>query len=275
MISVLLLLNSPFAWMMFLLGAFVGSFLNVVILRVPEGTFFSHVRSVCPRCETLIPFYFNIPIFGWMILRGKSACCKTKISVQYPIVELVTALFFFFAYGLHQYCGYSLSGNECDQTTLIRYLHVVVFFSIMFACSVIDFRLMIIPDKISLPTIALSPLVAMLHPDLTLVDSLLGAALGAGVLYSIAWIYWIIKKQYGIGFGDVKLLAAIGGWLGYQAILPTIFIGSIVGSIIGIGVLLIGRQFSWEAKIPFGPFLSLGAIAHLCFGPSILAMLGF
>ncbi|MCX6118054.1 MAG: prepilin peptidase, partial [Proteobacteria bacterium] len=108
-----------------------------------------------------------------------------------------------------------------------------------------------------------SPLVATLHPDLSMQSSLIGVLLGGGFLYFVAWLYWIIRKEYGMGFGDVKLLAGIGGWLGYESLFQTVFIGSIIGSIIGILALAIGRQFSWQAKLPFGPFLATGATIWL------------
>jgi leader peptidase (prepilin peptidase)/N-methyltransferase len=154
---------------------------------------------------------------------------------------------------------------------MIRWIHGCAFISLMLTMSVIDARLMIIPDVLSLGMLALSPFVAWIHPDLKFLDSVIGAVAGGGVLYAVAWGYWLLRRQYGLGFGDVKLLAAIGGWLGWQAIFPTLFLGSVVGSIIAIVSMVFARRFSWQAKIPFGPFLAAGAVAHLLFGSELLA----
>ena len=273
MIWLLMAVQSPTFWLIFVLGACIGSFLNVCILRIPEGTFFKNTRSVCPSCGAKIPMWFNIPILAWFILRGRTACCKTRLSLQYPIIELLTALMFAYMYFKFPFLGWSLHSGVWDPQTAIRFFHATLFISVLLTCSVIDLQHMIIPDVISLPMIALTPVVAWIHPDLDMKSALIGVVLGGGFLYGIAWLYWIIRKEYGMGFGDVKLLAAIGGWLGYQAIFPTLFVGSIVGSIIGVVVLIIGKKFSWQARLPFGPFLAGGAVAHFCWGPELFAWL--
>lgn len=257
-------------WSVVALGACIGSFLNVVILRLPERTFFKNARSVCPTCGVMIPFYFNIPVVGYFILRGKANCCGTKISWHYPAVEFATAVIFGLLYLKFPFSGWSVGSGIFEPAIFVRWAHAAIFISLMLAMSVIDAKLMIIPDELSIGMIVLSPLVAWIHPDLTLVGSLIGIAAGGGLLYGVAWSYWFVRKQYGLGFGDVKLLAAIGGWLGWQSILPTLFLGSIVGSIIGIAVMVIYRQEGWQSKIPFGPFLALGAVTHLIFGPEAL-----
>lgn len=268
-----MILHSPMFWFMFVLGACIGSFLNVCILRVPEGTFLKHTRSVCPACETVIPFWLNIPILSWFFLGGRARCCKARLSFQYPFVELLTAVYFAYMYTKFPFLGWSLDHVILNYQDALRFGHGIVFISILLVCSAIDLRYMIIPDVISLPMIVLTPLVAWIHPDLDIKSALIGVALGGGFLYGIAWLYWIIRKEYGMGFGDVKLLAGIGGWLGYQAIFPTLFVGSIVGSIIGVVVLILGRKFSWQARIPFGPFLATGAVIHFCWGPELFAWL--
>lgn len=273
MIWLLVALRSPIFWLIFILGACIGSFLNVCILRIPEGTFFKHTRSVCPACGATIPMWFNIPILAWFMLRGKTACCRTRLSLQYPIVEALTALIFVSMYFKFPFMGWVLHEGSWDWPNALRFLHATTFISILLTCSVIDLRHMIIPDVISLPMIALTPVVAWIHPELDMKSALLGVVFGGGFLYGIAWLYWIVRKEYGMGFGDVKLLAAIGGWLGYQAIFPTLFVGSIVGSIIGVVVLIIGKKFSWQARLPFGPFLATGAVIHFCWGPELFAWL--
>lgn len=256
-------------WFAIIIGACIGSFLNVCILRIPEKTFWSHQRSVCPACGAQIPFYLNIPVFGFFILRGKAKCCGAKLSWQYPIIEIVTALVFGGMYIKFPFAGWSLDQHVFELPDLIRWIHASTFISLMLAMSVIDARLMIIPDEMSLGMLAVSPLVAWVHPDLDLKSSLMGVLAGGGILYAVAWGYWLLRKQYGMGFGDVKLLAAIGGWLGWQAVFPTLFLGSVLGSIITLSVLIIARRFSWQAKIPFGPYLAGGAVAHLIFGSEI------
>lgn len=273
MIWLLMSMRSPLFWLIFILGACIGSFLNVCILRIPEKTFFKNARSVCPSCGAQIPFWLNIPILAWFILRGKTACCKTKLSFHYPLIEMITAVIFVYMYSKFPFLGWTLENGTWNPDGALRFFHAVTFASIMLVCSMIDIKHMIIPDVISLPMIALTPVIALIHPDLDMKSALLGAALGGGFLYGIAWLYWIIRKEYGMGFGDVKLLAGIGGWLGYQAIFPTLFVGSMVGSIIGVVVLMVGKRFSWQARLPFGPFLAAGALIHFCWGPELFAWL--
>ncbi len=146
--------------------------------------------------------------------------------------------------------------------TALRFGHSLIFFSVLLICSFIDLNLRIIPDAINLPMIALSPVVALLHPDLTMSQSLLGILLGAGIIYAVAWIYFVWKKMEGIGMGDAKLLAAIGGWLGYDSIFPTFFYASIIGSVVGIIAIAMKPSRGMQSEIPFGPFLALGAFFY-------------
>ena len=195
------------------------------------------------------------------------------MSIQYPLVELVTLIIFAYGYWVFPFLGWSLNVPHWDLHEFVRYMHSMIFISLLLVCSVIDLRLMIIPDVISLPMIAMTPLIALVHPDLDMKSALIGVVLGGGFLYFVAWAYWLIRKEYGMGFGDVKLLAAIGGWLGYQAILPTLFIGSMVGSVVGIVFLIVARRFSFKAQIPFGPFLAVGAVTYLWWGPLLFTWL--
>lgn len=260
---------SPMTWFALFFGAVVGSFLNVCIFRIPEGNFWKHARSVCRTCQTPIPFYYNIPVLSYLLLRGRSACCRKAISVQYPLVELFTALMCVVIYWHFPFVERFGLGIGYDDLNLLRFSHAFVFACLMLVCSVIDLRLMIIPDVISIPMILVSPLVFYLHPDLDWKSSLIGIVAGGGVLYAIAWLYWLVRKEVGMGFGDVKLLAAIGGWLGYQSIGPTIFFASVVGSVLGIIMIIVSRNMNLKSAIPFGPFLAGGALIHLLFGNSI------
>lgn len=264
-LELVLHLQSPITWLFFVLGALFGSFYNVVIYRVPRRIFFAHARSVCPACGTPIPFWHNIPILSWIFLRGRAACCGARISVQYPLVELASALLFATIYWIFPFVIRG-SGFAIDSAEMIRCFHALIFTSLLLICSVIDLEHQIIPDVLSLPMLALTPLVVYLHPDLDWKSALIGVLIGGGSLYAVAWLYYLIRRDYGLGMGDVKLLAAIGGWLGYQSILTTIFWGSILGSIVGVGVIIYSRKLDLKIRLPFGPFLSVAAVSYLLFG---------
>ena len=256
----------------FLLGLVVGSFLNVCILRIPAGTFFKNTRSHCPACGAMIPWYLNIPVLGFFILMGKARCCGARLSWQYPVVEFGTGLLF--ALIFHRFPFLEVADGAgrvlvLDHAQALRFLHAIVFCSILVVAAVIDLRLMIIPDVLSVGLVLTAPVVVALHPDLTWRSSLYGAILGAGVLYAVAWTYWLIRRETGMGFGDVKLLAGIGGWLGFQAIFPVILIGSVSGSLVGISVMLWNRKLDGKTALPFGPFLAAGAVAHLMFSQEL------
>ena len=263
------LLLSPLTWLVFVMGASIGSFLNVCIYRIPLGTFFKHHRSVCRGCAAEIPFYLNIPILSWILLRGKARCCGMSLGLQYPLVEFLTGLLFVVIYWRFPFVTLGNDGASWDGANMLRCVHAAIFCSLLLVCSVIDMRLMIIPDVISLPMIALSPLVVYLHPDLDWLSALIGVVAGGGSLYVVAWLYWLIRREVGMGMGDVKLLAAIGGWLGYQAIVPTVFYGSLLGALGGVAIMAASQRLTLRTAIPFGPFLALGAIIHLILGPYI------
>ena len=260
------MLLSPATWFVFAFGCLFGSFFNVCIYRIPRGIFWKTSRSHCPACSLSIPSWHNIPVFSWIFLRGKAACCGAKISIQYPLVELGTAVLWVTVYWCFPFI-FRLDGTlVLNSAELLRFAHALVFSSVLLICSVIDLEHQIIPDALSLPMIALSPIVAWFHPELDLKSSIIGIFLGGGLFYAVAWIYFLVRKQYGLGLGDVKLLAAIGGWLGYQAVATTIMWASLVGSVIGITFILISRQKNFQLKIPFGPFLSGAAVVYLLFG---------
>lgn len=258
--------QSFYFWSIMAMGACVGSFMNVCILRIPEQSFFSHLRSVCPSCGKQIPAWLNIPVFSFIMLRGRAQCCSAKLSWQYPLIEIAGALIFAGMYLKFPFLGWSISGSEFEINEFIRWVHASLFVSLMLIMSVIDARLMIIPDVLSIGMIVTSPLVVLAHPDLDFKSSAVGIFLGGGILYLVAWVYWLIRREYGLGFGDVKLLAAIGGWLGWQAVFPTLFLGSITGTLVAVAIMLVARRFSWQMKIPFGPYLAIGAVSHLLWG---------
>lgn len=267
------LLRSPLTYLSFLLGAMLGSFFNVCIYRIPRKIFWKTQRSHCPHCDAAIPMWHNIPLLSWLLLRGRAACCGQRISVQYPLVELFTALLFVVIYWTYPFILQWEPQPLVDSREFLRYAHALVFCSLLLICSVIDLEHQIIPDVLSLPMIALTPLVVYLHPDLDWKSSLWGVLLGGGLFYMVAWIYYLVRRESGLGLGDVKLLAAIGGWLGYQSILSTIFWASLMGSVVGLGLMLIGRSWDMKTRVPFGPFLSTAAVAYHLFGHKLAGVM--
>jgi len=236
-------------------GAIVGSFLNVCILRLPKEESIVWPGSHCPHCKTPIQFYDNIPLVSYMLLKGRCRHCHRAISFQYPLIEGITALTSLI---LFMKFGPSLS-----------YLFYFLFVAALIVVTVIDLYHQIIPDVISLPGIGVGLLASLILPQLTFVNSLKGLILGGGSLFVVATLYqWLFKRE-GMGGGDVKLLAMIGAFLGWKAVILTVLLGSLIGSIIGISIMILkGKDFKYA--IPFGPFLSLGAVIALFYGPSLI-----
>lgn len=238
------------------IGACVGSFLNVCIYRLPENKSIVRPASACPQCNTRIPFYFNIPILSYIFLKGKCHQCQAPISVRYPLVELTTALLF---YGL--YLKFSLTPE---------FFFWAVFVSALVTISFIDFDHQIIPDIISLPGILIFSSSFYFLPGMTLKQVGLGILTGGGSLYAVALGYYLLKKQEGMGGGDIKLLAMIGAATGVKGVFFTIFTGSLLGTIGGIIFLTLSKSANSKPRIPFGPFLSIGAIAYIFFGETLI-----
>ena len=242
----------------FIFGAVVGSFLNVVILRLPDPEqSIVFPGSHCPKCGTDLHWYENIPILSYLFLGGKCRTCKTGISVQYPVVELCTALLTMALYNM-----FGLSFAFFFYFLFTSALVVIVF---------IDIHHQIIPDVISLPGILIGFAGSFFNPLVSWQQSGMGILLGGGILYAIALIYYILTKRDGMGGGDIKLLAMIGAFLGWQSLLYVIFASSLTGSLIGIGTLVLqGRGAG--TRIPFGPFLAVGALSWLFYQPLILKL---
>ena len=236
-------------------GAIVGSFLNVCIYRIPKGESIIFPGSHCPHCHRLIPFYDNIPLVSYLLLRAKCRYCHGPISLQYPLVEGVTAL-----------CSFLLLTRFGISWS---YLFYFSFIASLIVITVIDLYHQIIPDVISLPGIGVGLIASFILPQPTFLNSLIGVLLGGGSLFLVATFYhWLFKRE-GMGGGDVKLLAMIGAFLGWKAVILTILLGSLVGSVIGVIVMVIkGKDFKYA--IPFGPFLSLGAALSLFYGENLI-----
>ena len=273
--NLLTYLNDPVFWLAIVIGLVVGSFLNVCAIRIPQKTFLSSSRSICPNCKTPIPMYFNIPVLSFVLLRGKARCCGSRISWVYPLVELGTAIIFAALFVSTPFATLQNGVLEWKISQLIRFSHNAVLSSVLIVCTVTDLKQMIIPDRLSIPMIVLGPIFSLWHPELSLQDSLFGVLIGGGVLYVVAWTYFLVRKQIGLGFGDVKLSAAIGGWLGWQGVFPTILVGSIAGSLVGIGCLVAKRSLNLKLALPFGPFLAFGAIMHIICGSALHRIFGY
>jgi leader peptidase (prepilin peptidase)/N-methyltransferase len=241
--------------MSFVFGAVIGSFLNVCIYRIPAGVSIVHPPSSCPACGSSIRWYQNVPILSYLLLRGKCADCGVRISARYPLVEALTGLLF--ALVLYR-IGF-------QWATPVYWLFAAALIVITF----IDFDHQIIPDMISLPGIVVGFLCSFAVPWVSWADSLLGILAGGGSLYLVAVVYEQLAKKEGMGGGDIKLLAMIGAFLGWKAVLPVIFFSSLMGTLVGVPVMLIKKTGS-KLAIPFGPFLAAAALFYLFWGAALI-----
>jgi leader peptidase (prepilin peptidase)/N-methyltransferase len=249
----------------FILGALIGSFLNVCIYRIPQGLSIVRPSSRCTSCGTPIKFYDNIPILSYMLLMGKCRYCKARFSIRYPLVELLNAFLYIVVL--------SRFGFESPWVLSVYCLFVSTLIVIIF----IDIDHQIIPDGITLPGIPLALIVgSLILPDpffradlLGWKSSLIGVIAGGGSFYLIAVIGKMALKKDAMGGGDIKMMAMVGGLLGWKGIILTTFLGSLLGSVIGVSLIIFkGKQ--WGAKIPFGPYLAAGALISLFYGQDIL-----
>lgn len=269
----------PALWypLVFVLGVVVGSFLNVVILRLPkimqqqwrseceafleleptqtdEPLSLSHPPSTCPSCNTRIKPWQNIPILSWLLLRGSCANCGTSISIRYPIIELVTgvlsvvvAMQFAYDWGL---------------------LLALVATWCLIALTVIDAETQLLPDDITLPLLWLGLIANAFGVFTDLQSALWGAVFGYGILWSIYWIFKLTTGKEGMGYGDFKLLGALGALLGWQALPMIILMSSAVGAVIGIA-LMATKRLNREQPMPFGPYLAIAGWLSMVFGDTI------
>ena len=252
----------PSSWFLGAIGLILGSFYNVCIYRIPRESFWESKRSHCPGCGSLIPYWYNIPIFSYLWLRGRASCCKMRISLRYPLVEFLSGLSLCLIYWKFPFLS-DFPIKVIDFNNMLRFFHAFSFTSLLLICSFIDMDHKIIPDVISIPMIISTPLIIWLHPDLDWKSGLIGVLVGGGSVILINWIYYFLRGGTGIGMGDAKLLAAIGGWLGYQAIFPTFFYGSILGSVFGVSAMILKKRWNLKSELPFGPFLAVGALLHM------------
>jgi leader peptidase (prepilin peptidase) / N-methyltransferase len=239
----------------FVFGAVVGSFLNVCICRLPNDESVVSPPSHCPRCDYRIRWYDNIPVLSYLVLRGKCRGCGTHISVQYPLVELLTG-----ALTLALFLKFGPSPAFAVLFVLTCALVVITF---------IDLEHQIIPDVISLPGIVVGFGCSFLFPNFGWLNSLIGILVGGGSLLVVAYGYQFLTKKDGMGGGDIKLLAMLGAFFGWKAVLFIIFASSLIGSVIGVSVMLARKKDSTLA-IPFGPFLAGAALLYIFWGPQLI-----
>jgi leader peptidase (prepilin peptidase)/N-methyltransferase len=246
----------------FVFGAVVGSFLNVCIFRLPAEASIVKPRSQCPYCHHPIRNCDNIPLISFIILRGKCRDCGGKISWRYPLVELITALL-----ALLFFLKFSLT---------LSFLIFFIFTAVLIVITFIDLDHQIIPDILTLPGIPIFCLAAIFLLDrpwkIPWLESLLGLLIGGGILFTIAFVYELISKREGMGGGDIKLLAMIGGFFGWKSLIFILLFSSFSGAIVGITAMIIKKQ-DMKYAVPFGPFLSAAAVAYLFWGDAFRRLL--
>ena len=261
---------------MFLLGLVIGSFLNVCILRIPADKSIVMPASSCPKCGKGIAPYDNIPVLSWLILRGKCRNCKTKLSGMYPAVELLTGLLFLTCYFVF--------GVTVDA------LKWQVFSALLVVLTITDVRERILPDEVNLFGFGAGLLFTLITkpfdgtalwlanrwfefppPDraLSFADGCLGALAGSGLLWLVAEGYFRLRGREGMGLGDVKMMAAVGAFLGLKRTMMTVLAGSLLGSVIGILLISLTKK-GRDYELPFGTFLGAGALLVLFFGTPAL-----
>jgi leader peptidase (prepilin peptidase)/N-methyltransferase len=238
-----------------LFGLLLGSFLNVCIVRWGAEPKQSIVRprSRCPHCGYEIRWYDNVPVVSWLLLRGRCRGCRAPISMQYPLVELATA-------ALWGYMAWRFGAT-------LEALRGAVFATILLGITMTDFRSYIIPDEFSLGGLALGLVFAAVAGVPDLGRALLGGAVGFGLLWLVGWGGTMLFKQDAMGGGDIKMMAMVGAFLGWQGVLLTVFLGALLGTIVFLPLMLAGNR----KLVPFGIFLGLGALATYLVGPAIIA----
>ncbi len=258
-------------------GLIIGSFLNVCIVRLPRGRSVANPPSHCPRCRERIKVYDNIPLISFLLLRGKCRACGEPISWRYPLVELMNGLFYVWIVR-----EFWLGGETLLLMALCSALIVITF---------IDFDFQIIPDIITLPGILLGVSIAPFFmsalneplpfhlggllprawPHLvSFLNSVIGMLCGALPLLTMGWIWEKLRHVEAMGGGDVKLMGMVGAFLGWKGAFLTIFLGSLVGSVVGVS-LIISKRHKMDRVIPFGPFLAAGAVVTAFYGPDIIS----
>ena len=231
-----------------LVGLVVGSYLNVVVHRLPRGLSTVTPSSSCPHCGASVRAFDNIPVLSYVLLGGRCRSCRGRISPRYPLVELATA-------GLFVGCALTFDGP-------LRAAVAALFCTLITALALIDLEHLLLPDKLTLPGIALGLALQRWIDGVTLLDAVLGTLAGAGILILLInfWYWW--REEEGMGLGDVNLLAMIGAFLGWQGVVVALFGGALAGALVGLGLMTV-RKLDMTSKLPFGTFLAVGALLAL------------
>lgn len=238
----------------FIFGALVGSFLNVIIYRWPREESFVFPRSKCDHCSKPIPFYLNIPIFAWVVLKGKTACCGKRLSFRHPCIEFLTGALFYFTFTKF---GWSVQTAE-----------YMIFISMALPCFFIDLDHFLLPDIFTFPGMALGLLGSFFSPTRTPMESILGLIMGGGSFWLISFFYEKYRKIEGMGFGDVKLIAWLGALGGLSSLFFIIMVSSFLGLAVGIFLILF-KGGGRHTAIPFGPFLILAGFIYYYFSADL------
>src|SRR5436305_4691659 len=258
-----------------IVGAIIGSFLNVVIHRVPREESIAFPASRCPSCGTAIRPYDNIPVLSWALLRGRCRSCRAPISARYPAVELLTAVLFALTFWLRSGLSLSLPFD-------------LAFAAAVLALVFIDAEHMILPNVITYPGIivalvaralvpnlyGVAPLGAQLHVPawlFSVAGAVIGALVGGGFLWLVGWLWERLRGVEAMGLGDVKMMFMVGAYLGWRLTILTIFMGVLSGSIAGVGLMAKRKERDMQMQLPFGIFLGIGSMLALLFGSRIIA----
>ena len=263
-----------------LLGLLVGSFINVIVYRLPimlerawqsselpnelptEAFNLAVPRSHCPSCAQQLSASENVPVVSFLFLRGRCRHCKSRISARYPLVEIAASV-----------ASILVAMTFGFTASTLAFLAFAWF---LLALSLIDLDHHLLPDDLTLPLLWLGLLVSAFNlglPGVSLFDAVIGAAAGYITLWSLFWAFLLVTGNEGLGYGDFKLLAALGAWLGWQAILPVLLLASLAGAAIGLILIVFGGR-ERSAPLPFGPFLAAAGFVMLIWGPQVLALYG-
>ena len=261
----------------FCLGACVGSFYNVIVYRMPRGISLINPPSHCPLCKKRIPIRYNLPIVGWLWLRGKSACCKQPISVIYPIGESLCGLLG--ALALYAAVGFGTDFSRPVLSPEVWADAAVMFWLLLGAYPVcaVDCKYKLIPDSISVGGIVAGLLISLVPGGVTPLQSLIGAVVAGGGLYLLGWIATKVLKKDAMGFGDVKLLAGYGALMGVTGAVETLLVAALLGILVMVPYGVLAAKKSAQNKnseetgqIPFGPFLAIAAPVIYLWGSTLV-----
>lgn len=242
------------SFFVFIIGSIFGSFFNVLVYRLPLEQDVILKPSACPNCKELIPWKNNIPILSYIILKGKCSSCKEKINISYPIVETLIAINFLINYLIF---GLSLS-----------FIFSTLFTSSLILIFMTDFKHFLIFDVITLPLSAVGVIASLINInpyETNFINSVVGGLTGYVIIFFIRWIYFKIRKVEGMGLGDAKLFLMLGTWLGIHSLLFILLISSVLGSIIGIAIIVFNKK-GRDTQIPYGCFIVIAAFAYIFVG---------